>query len=165
MRIKGLLIVLFLFASATIASAQTKISGTLQCAKADPAYSIDVGDEAGHAMVMVKVACTWPTPVQMAGSPAKDGYSIAWTEVRGGKTSESGIHIGTMANGDKYSVRFQGTGTTAPDHSGSVNGTWSFTGGTGKLKGLTGKGTYKSTNAADGTGSGAIEGEYATPAP
>jgi hypothetical protein len=49
------------------------------------------------------------------------------------------------------------------DHSGNVSGTWSFDGGTGKLKGLTGKGTYKTTTNADGTGSAEIEGEYKLP--
>ena len=163
MRFKAPFLSLSFLALATVASAQTRISGTLQCAKADPAYSIDVGDEPGHAMVMVKVACTWSKPIEMAGSQAKDGYSIAWTEVRGGKTSESGIHGGSLASGDKYYVRFQGTGTTAPDHTGSVSGTWSFTGGTGKLNGLTGKGTYKTTTAADGTGTVQVEGDYKTP--
>jgi len=162
MRSKTLMMFLVLAASATLASAQNKISGTLQCAKPDPVHSIDVGDEPGHAFSLVKIPCTWSKPVEMAGGKGKDGYSVVTSETKGGKTSEAGIHVGTMENGDKYTVRFQGTGTVSPDHSGSANGTWSFAGGTGKLKGLTGKGTYKETALADGTSSGEIEGEYKT---
>jgi hypothetical protein len=43
-------------------------------------------------------------------------------------------------------------------------GTWSYTGGTGKLKGITGKGTYTVTPNADGGGVVDVEGEYAIPA-
>jgi hypothetical protein len=45
----------------------------------------------------------------------------------------------------------------------SAEGTWSFVGGTGKLKGLKGKGTYKGKYAADGTSTYEIEGEYELP--
>ena len=40
-------------------------------------------------------------------------------------------------------------------------GTWSFTGGTGKLKGITGKGTYNCTPSGDGV-SCDIEGQATT---
>jgi hypothetical protein len=46
-------------------------------------------------------------------------------------------HAITMDSGDKLFVCHEGTGT--PD---GQDGTWSFTGGTGKLKGIKGKGTY-----------------------
>ena len=45
----------------------------------------------------------------------------------------------------------------------SADGTWSFTGGTGKLKGIKGKGTYKGTGAPDGTVTYEVEGEYELP--
>ena len=163
MRLKSLAVFLFSAAFATVATAQTKISGTLQCAKADPSHAVEVGDEPGHVMTLGKVACTWSKTLEMAGSMSKDGYSIASGEIRAGKSTESGIHIGTMANGDKYFVRFRGDGSAAKDGSGSANGTWSFSGGTGKLKGLTGKGTYKTTVAADGTGTAQVDGDYKTP--
>ena len=144
-------------------TAQTRISGTLQCGKADPVHSIEVADQGKAVMNLVKVPCTWSKTFDMAGVAVKDGYSVAATEVEGGKTKEHGIHVGTMANGDKYDVHFQGTGTVKPDHSGTVSGTWTFEGGTGKLKGLTGKGTYKTTANADGTGTALVEGDYKLP--
>jgi hypothetical protein len=144
-------------------SAQTKISGTLSCAKPDPMQSIPVGDGNGTVMNLAKVPCTWSKAFDMAGSSTKDGYSVAASEVHGGKTKEHGIHVGTTANGDKYYVHFQGTGAVSADHSGSSSGTWAFDGGTGKLKGLTGKGTYKSTAKADGTSTTDVDGEFKTP--
>jgi hypothetical protein len=150
-------------AFATAASAQTKISGTLSCDKADPAHSIETGDAENTVMNLARVSCTWPKPMTIAGSTTKDGYSVAASEVRSGKTKEHGLHVGTLANGDKFYVHFQGTGTVKPDHSASATGTWSFEGGTGKLKGITGGGTFKETGNADGTGSAEVVGEYKLP--
>ena len=64
-----------------------------------------------------------------------------------------------MDNGDKAFVRFTGSGTTAKDGTSAGEGAWSNTGVTGKLRGLTGKGAYKSTGNADGT-QDHVEGEY-----
>ena len=44
------------------------------------------------------------------------------------------------------------------------SGTWSYTGGTGKLKGLTGKGTYKSTGNAEAA-EDQVEWEYSIAPP
>jgi hypothetical protein len=156
------LLVLGALVSMTL-SAQTKISGTLSCAKPDPLNSIATNDGNGTVMNLAKVACTWTKTFEMGGSASKEGYSVAASEVHGGKSKEHGIHVGTMANGDKYDVHFQGMGTVNPDHSNSVSGTWTFEGGTGKLKGLTGKGTYKTTGKPDGTGTAEVEGEYSLP--
>jgi hypothetical protein len=156
------LLVLGVFVSMGL-SAQTKISGMLSCTKPDPMNSIPTEDGAGTVMNLVKLSCTWSKPFDMAGVAVKDGYSVAASEIQAGKTKEHGIHVGTMANGDKYYVHFQATGTVKPDHSGTASGTWSFEGGTGKLKGLSGKGTYKTNANADGTGSSDVEGEYSVP--
>lgn len=163
MRWKSVLALAAGFCAAMSLSAQTKISGTLQCGKPDPVHSIEVGDAGKSVMNLVKVSCTWSKGFEMGGVAAKDGTSVAATEMQGAKSKEHGIHVGTMANGDTYDVHFQGTGAWKADHSGTVTGTWSFDGGTGKLKGLTGKGTYKTTNNADGTGTAMVEGEYKLP--
>jgi hypothetical protein len=44
----------------------------------------------------------------------------------------------------------------------SDDGTWSYIGGTGKFKGLTGKGTYKGKAAGDAF-EDTVEGEYSLP--
>ncbi len=52
-------------ALASASAAQTKTSGTISCTKPDPAYSIDAGDRAGHALGLMKSACTWTNPMQI----------------------------------------------------------------------------------------------------
>jgi len=70
---------------------------------------------------------------------------------------------GTMANGDKMYVRIQGSSTLKDSVVESAEGAWSFTGGTGKLKGVEGKGTYKGKGAPDGSATYEVEGEYELP--
>ncbi len=65
-----------------------------------------------------------------------------------------------MANGDKMYVRIQGSATLKDGTVESANGAWSFTGGTGKLKGVKGKGTYKGKDVPDGSATYEVEGEY-----
>ena len=68
-----------------------------------------------------------------------------------------------MANGDKYSVRYQGTSTAKDGGPPTISGTWNFTGGTGKLKGLTGKGTYKGKGNPDGGATFEVRGDHKLP--
>jgi hypothetical protein len=166
MKTRLTLAVLVLLALAASASAQTKASGTLQCAKPEM-QSLDAGDKPGHMYMISKASCTWPKPMDIGGQPAKEGVSVQSAEVSGGKSSGSGTHLGTVEGGDKYMVHFSSKATL--DQNGAAqtaSGTWSYTGGTGKLKGIQGKGTYKATGpaAADGSQSFEVEGEYTMPA-
>jgi hypothetical protein len=70
-----------------------------------------------------------------------------------------GVHVTTMESGDKLFVAYQGTGTTKDGVLQNGKGTWSYTGGSGKLKGIKGKGTYTCAVSGDGT-TCEIEGEY-----
>ena len=163
MKLRAAAACLMVLALATLAGAQTKISGTIECKKPEPQYAIEVGDRPQHAFGIDKASCTWTKPLEIAGGKSKDGYSVGFGESSGSKSNGHGIHVSTMANGDKFYVRFQGTDTMKDGAPQSAQGTWSFTGGTGKLKGIKGKGTYKGTGGADGSITYEVEGEYALP--
>jgi hypothetical protein len=163
MRFRTALAFLAGVALAAAASAQTKTSGTAECAKPDPAHMIEVGDKPNHSMGVSKSTCTWSKPMEMAGAKTKDGYSVASVDTTGGKSSSRGIHVTTMDNGDKIYVRFQGNATLKDGAMQTDSGTWSYTGGTGKLKGIKGKGTYKGKASAGGGMTYEIEGDYTLP--
>ena len=148
MRVKTVLVFLGAVALAASATAETKISGTTVC-KGDPTTPVAVGDQPGHAFMVSKAQCTW-SKLEIAGSPAKDGVSVSTGETRGDVTTEHGYHTGTMASGDKWTCSFQGKTTSKDGKPVSDAGTWSFTEGTGKLKGIKGKGTFKGAPNADG---------------
>ena len=154
----------FLFtACAGLALAQNKISATGACGKADATHAIEAGDRAGHVLVVTQISCTWSTPMEMAGLKSKS-YTVAASADSAGGTSQSrGYVVTVMDNGDKAYIRFQGTGTSKEGGAHSGEGTWSYTGGTGKLKGLKGKGTYKSSGATADATEDQVEGEYTLP--
>ena len=148
---------------AAVAGAQTKMSGTIQCGKPDPQHMIEAGDRANHSYMIGKVNCTWTKTFEIAGVQSKDGGSTFFEEISGNSSRGHAVHTTTMANGDKAYVRYQGTSTYKDGAPQSAEGKWSFTGGTGKLKGLKGQGTTKGKAGADGSVTYEIEGEYQLP--
>jgi len=161
--LRTLFALLVAFALAASLAAQTKISGTLQCGKADPSYSIPVGDRPGHAFVIEKGTCTWTKPVEIVGTQSKVHEMTNFHDVMGERVRSRAAAVGTLASGDKYFLVAQGSSISKEGVALSFEGTWSYTGGTGKLKGIKGKGTYKGTSNPDGTITHEVEGEYILP--
>ncbi|HXX17498.1 MAG TPA: hypothetical protein VEJ47_21550 [Candidatus Eremiobacteraceae bacterium] len=141
------------------AQAQTKISASSQCNKPDQQSALDVGDKPGHTFLIAKQACTWTKAIEIAGASDKTYESTIFSEVTATKSHDHGFVVDTWSSGDKSYVRWQGTATLKDGKAESQEGTWSFVGGTGKLKGIQGKGAYKCTPAGDGA-TCEVEGEY-----
>lgn len=156
-----MLIVGLVVLTAGTAAAQTKVSGTALFAKADPQTILPSGDGAGHSLGVAQRKCTWTTQMEVGGEKSKEGTSTATMDITGSTARTHGYHVTTTDAGDKYFVSFQGTGTLKDGVETAEKGTWSFAGGTGKLKGITGKGTYTCTPSGDGV-SCDIEGEATT---
>jgi hypothetical protein len=147
-----------------VAAAQTKLSGTAQCpAKPSESHTIEVGDHPDHAYTIVRGGCTWTKLFEIAGLKSKDDAAAEFSEIDGNRARDHTSRVDTMDNGDKYYVRTQGTHTMKDQKYEGGEGTWSFAGGTGKLKGLKGKGTYKCKPEDDNVNCD-IEGEYTLPA-
>jgi hypothetical protein len=147
-------------AAALPAMAQTKISGTETCAKPDPNYSAEVGDQAGHVLMLRKASCKWDTPMVIEGSQATSSVDVSTSDVRGAKSMDNGYATVTLDSGDKFTARYWGTAVASKDGSLAYTGKWSFVSSTGKLKGIKGGGTYKGSGKPDGTARAHIEGEY-----
>ena len=163
MRIKTALVFLGAAALAASAVAQTKASGTATC-KSDPASPPPVAltDKPDHSFVVGKAQCTW-TNFAVAGLQYKDGTSTSLNEITGDTSSFNGYHVATMTNGDTTTSKFQGSGKMKDGKPVSGEGTWTFTSGTGKAKGIKGKGTFKGTANADGSVTYQVDGEYQLP--
>jgi hypothetical protein len=142
------------------AGAQTKVSGTIKCNKPEPAYSIEVGDRPGHAKVLEKSACTWSEGMAIESDKAKDATNVATVDVTATRGNGNGSNVSTMESGDKFFASYRYTSPMKDGKPGETQGTWTYTGGTGKLKGVKGGGTFKITFAEDGTSTAEVEGEY-----
>ncbi|MGH9365701.1 MAG: hypothetical protein ACRD1B_10635 [Thermoanaerobaculia bacterium] len=160
MRVKTVLVFLGAAALAASALAQTKASGAAVC-KADVPAPVAIGDSPGHSFAIGKAQCTW-SGFEIGGVQYKDGVSVSLDEISGDKSTSNGYHTATLASGDKAVAHFHGTAVSKDGKFVSGGGTWTFTSGTGKLKGIKGKGTFKGTPNADGTVTYHVDGEYST---
>lgn len=147
-----------------VASAQTQFSGRAQCAKPEPAYTVPVSDRPNHAMTLVKDKCTW-TKGEIGGIKITEAEDVVVSDISGNTARDRGYSVPVLAGGDKAFVHFQGITMFEDTVPVSFHGTWSFAGGTGKLKGLKGNGTYKGKYSPDGTGTFDSEGKYQVPGP
>jgi len=148
------------FLLVSTAGAQTNISGKQKCPKAEVVGTAEAGDRPGHTMSLQKGTCTWATPMEMSGEKSKDGSSVAFVEASSTRATSTGTYVGNMVNGDRFFVAFRDSAAVKDGKPQEVKGTWMYTGGTGKLKGLKGKGTYTVTLNEDGTSTVDGEGDY-----
>ncbi len=101
--------------------------------------------------------------MEIAGTQTKEDDGTNFDEITGDHSTGRGYVVAALANGDKMYVRIQSSATMKEGKLVNARGTWSFTGGTGKVKGITGKGTYQGKAAADGTVNYDVTGEYQLP--
>jgi len=145
---------------ASSALAQTKISGSLDCDKGDPRYAIPVPDREGFAFVMDQNKCTWPKSSPVEGLQPKELINTRFVEVTGASVRTTAAGVTRYDNGDKLFTRSTGPG----DLKGlTSSGKFIVTGGTGKLLGIKGGGTYtcKMKSAEPGAGYTCdVVGEY-----
>jgi hypothetical protein len=144
---------------AATASAQNKVSGTAQCSKPDPLHVVPVGDHPDHNMAVEQFKCTYSKPLEIGGDKSKDGLSTETADISGENSRAHGFHVVTMESGDKVFFWYQGTGKSKDGAPLEAKGNWGLNGGSGKLKGVKGKGTYNCTPSGDGY-SCEVEGEY-----
>ncbi len=164
MRLRIIVTFAIVFTLAAVASAQTKFSGTAQCGKADQEHSIQIGDRANHSFTISQGKCTWTKPVEIEGIESKEGVYTTSGEASANTVHYRFSYIDTMANGDKAFYRGEGTMTMKGDVPQSAEEKWTLVRGTGKLKGIKGKGTNTlKTAAADGSSTWDTEGEYELP--
>ena len=111
------------------AAAQTKVGWSDSCAKGDPDYMVQVGDRPGHGMGLFQTKCHSTKPAEISGDKGKEALP----------------YHATIAMKDGKPT--------------GVQGTWTFGAGTGKLKGVKGKGTFHCSPEGEGWNCSG-EGEY-----
>lgn len=165
MRIMRLfLLVVCALALTSTALAQTKVSGSLDCNKGDPTYQIPVPDRDGFAFGMNQNKCTWSKGFSIQGLQPTEFINTAFNEIEGASGRSTAAGVNRFDNGDKVYSRSTGTHDLKAS---TVSGKWTYTGGTGKLSGIKGGGTYtcKMKSAEPGAGyTCEVAGEYTLPA-
>jgi hypothetical protein len=143
--------------------AQTPASGktasSWKCAAPSPVNALPVGDVPNHMYIVEQVKCT-ATKGEIAGVQEKEGTGTEFVEVTGDTSTGHGVFVETLANGDKAFVSYTFTGTSKNNMMVSGTNKWTFTGGTGMLKGAKGGGTCTAKGNPDGTANFECSGSY-----
>ncbi len=159
-------LLLFACASAVASSAvaQTKIAGSIDCDKSEPRHAIPVPDRQGFALIIGQNKCTWTKPVAIKGAQTKDFTNTGFSEVMGPSAHTTGLGVSTYDSGDKTFTRATGS---VDGKAGTNIGKWMFVGGTGKLSGIKGGGTFVCKLKGPEPGAGYtcdVKGSYTLPA-
>lgn len=136
------LVTLMIFASAAVALAQTRISGTAVCSGPEQVHVMRLMDHPDHFFVMSQGKCKWTKPLEIEGTRTESDVATVSKEVRRNHAHLRGYVTETTASGDKFSYRIIGTQVLDHGKTVSEHGHWTIVSGTGKLKGIHGKGTY-----------------------
>ena len=154
---------LFLVVAASVctspAFAQTRFTATQVCSKPDPQQFIAVGDRPDHSLGVLQYRCHWTKPLQLGTDTSIEGLSTASVETSGSISHSRGLHVSTMQSGDKVFVAYRSTDISKAGAAAVSSGTWAFTGGTGNLAGIKGKGSFTCTPTDDEL-TCQIEGDY-----
>ena len=136
-----------------------KVEGKVRCEKPDPAYSIDVPDRPGHALMISRRRCTWTEPMMILGAKTQDGVSVSFAEKSEGMLHSNGFETDTLNNGEKLTWKSMGQ-VLAERGPATATGRWSLMRGTGKFKGIKGGGSYEEKLEADDVLVLELEGVY-----
>jgi hypothetical protein len=161
--IRSILFLLCALALTSSASAQTKISASFDCNKADPLYVLPVPDREGFAFSMNQNKCTWTKGVTIEGLQPVEFISTTFSEIEGASGRSTAVGLARYDNGDRIYSRSTGVHDRK---SLTVSGKWTYTAGTGKLLGIKGAGAYtcKIKGAEPGSAYACeVSGEYTMP--
>jgi hypothetical protein len=144
-----------------VTPAQTTVSLSGKCGKADVLQSIPAGDKDGHLFMLQQGKCV--SMGEVGGAKSKEGMFSEHNEATGTHLKGWGVYVETFDSGDKIFYSYQSNGTTKDGaFAGGVN-KYQVTGGTGKMKGIKGSGTCKTTANAAGGIDYTCTGEYTMP--
>jgi hypothetical protein len=141
-----------------MASAQTKSSMSGRCGKPDVQQNIPAGDQSDHVFTLGQGKCA--TKGEVGGTASKEGTFSEHGDVAGNRSKAWGVYVETFDSGDKIFYTYQATATMKDGALQTGQNKYQITGGTGKMKGIKGSGTCKTTGNPDGGLDYSCIGEY-----
>jgi hypothetical protein len=119
--------------------------------------AITVPDQSGHDLSLAEI-----TGTQKTSDPNWNNANINYwgiTDVIDGKGTQRGYFVNTHTDGDTDCGTFEGKVSTAGGQF-VVEGTYQYTGGTGRYKGMTGAGTFQTRVTSPRTVEATHQGTY-----
>lgn len=162
-------VLLLLLSGYTHAAEKGKFPGHGQSISVISEYKVYPDDVEHHTMALTMRKDKWTSDVQIAGLSINDAKIIFRTldDYLASGGSNRGQITATFKNGDKFFVNYEGSTKVALAEGQptkiTFQGNWSFTGGTGKLKGIKGGGTYTGGVNSEGVQHYDWTGDYELP--
>jgi hypothetical protein len=147
----------------TQAQVKGSFTETSVCGNSAVHQTVRINDDRQHSVSLDQRPCTSKAPIEIGGLTGTDYISYGVDDVQDQHSIDRGYVVGTMKNGDRYFLSYEGTATmngSIPEH---LEGKWTFTGGSGRLKRLQGSGTYTAKPTPDGGLEFVIQGNYELP--
>lgn len=142
------------------AAAQTQLSGVARCERPEPQHTLQVDDRPNHSLTISQTKCTWTKPYEIEGIPVQTCFITSFSESTGDSLRYRGYYTDTMANGDKIYYEMEGTVTLKGGVFDSGNENWKLVRGTGKMAGISARGTCRAQGNSDGSTTWVCEGTY-----
>jgi len=150
-----------------ILSAQAQVKGSFHetsvCGKSAVHQTVLIDDDRQHSVSLDQRPCISREPIEIGGLTGTDYVAYGVDDVQDGRSIDRGYVVGTMKNGDRYFLTYEGTAIMNGSVPEQLEGTWAFTGGSGRLRQLRGGGSYTARPTADGEMEFVIEGKYELP--
>jgi hypothetical protein len=160
---------LLLLSGITQAAEKGKISGHGESIRVIAEYRVYPDDVEHHSMALAIRKDKWMSDVKIAGLSFNDATIILriFEDYIAFNGPHRGQITGTFKSDDKFFENFEGStkATFAKGQPSKITfeGKWSFTGGTGKLKGIKGGGTYTGEVTSEGVARYDWTGNYELP--
>ncbi len=134
----------------------TTVSGSF-AGKARLQTAVALSDSPNHELNLVEVT----GPQKSTDAKWNDAKVTYWgiADLVAGSGAQRGYFVNDHADGDRDCGTFEGK-IAASGEQVTLEGTWEFTGGTGKLQGLSGSGSYKGSMASPSEVDMEWTGEY-----
>ena len=133
------------------------------CGTSTVHQTVLINDDRQHSVSLDQRPCTSKPPIEIGGLAGTEYISFGVDDVQNGRSIDRGYVVGTMNNGDRYFLSYEGTATMNGNIPGHLEGKWTFTGGSGRLKDLRGSGTYEAHPTPAGRMEFVIQGDYDLP--
>jgi hypothetical protein len=136
---------------------------TSACEASTVHQTVLINDDRQHSVSLDQRPCMSKTPIEIGGLTGTEYIAYGVDDVQNGRSIDRGYVVGTMNNGDRYFLNYEGTATMNGNIPGHLEGKWTFTGGSGHLKHLQGSGTYEAHPTPEGRMEFVIQGNYELP--
>jgi hypothetical protein len=115
----------FLLVSAPMrAQIKGSFTETSVCSASSIHQTVQINDDRQHSVSLDQRPCTSKQPIEIAGLTGTEYIAYGVDDIQNGRSVDRGYVVGTMKNGDRYFLNYEGTATMNGDVPEHLEGKW-----------------------------------------